>query len=404
MPATDSLTTTVPAAVELGWSMATLYTPPDRFGMDNVDHLRTEHELPANDRITVELKRIGCLLKTLSNNSVSVLDATNRFNVIQGAWTEAGPPTGDNPAEAPRTALHGDLPSLNLTIFQVLACATNQVELAYQVGRSLRDTSSLPKPLADLQPTETQRLLAALAHDRVSTLQQWLETLAPYLPQHTAALVSTSLGRWSELAGAALDKDRPGQLRRGTAEESVKSMKTYLLRQGDVWLQLLTGTQSTDGLLPPEGYVAAGELALQRTARIIRQIVLHYWVALVVLAIALGAVLYFTSTLGTSPGKVWTQIAAVAASLGVTARGIGSTAARLAKEAERPIFGLEEEDVMAWAITALPPVRLTHGGVRALRRAGVTPSVRMKRTALKGDQGLANQNAQALADQPQGAA
>jgi cell wall assembly regulator SMI1 len=79
-------------------------------------------------------------------------------------------------------------------------------------------------------------------------------------------------------------------------------------------------------------------------------------------------------------GKVWTQIAAVASALGVTARGIGTTMAKLSKEAEKPIFGLEKIDAMAWAVTSIPvELKLNNQGVRALRRSGILPSAPLGR-------------------------
>jgi hypothetical protein len=38
-----------------------------------------------------------------------------------------------------------------------------------------------------------------------------------------------------------------------------------LLRQGDAWINLLVGTESTQVLLTPEGLVAAGVHALRRS-------------------------------------------------------------------------------------------------------------------------------------------
>ena len=148
----------------------------------------------------------------------------------------------------------------------------------------------------------------------------------------------------------------------------------HLLRQGDLWLMLMTGAYSTSGLLSPEGYVAAGELALGRSATIIRGVLKHYWAALLVGAIALGAILYLAVTYLGGAAKVWTSIAAIAGSLGITVQAVTSATARLAAEAERPVFAAAEEDVMAWAITTMPPVRLDRRSVRQLRQAGIAPT------------------------------
>jgi hypothetical protein len=382
----DPLATTVPAALELGWAMATSYSPPATFGLTGVDHLLTTHELSEEDRVAVELERITCLLATLTHDGVASLgDASAQAAEIKASWdgpaTVDGKPPPTPPADRVVT-LHAALPGLNLALLEGFSCAGSELELAYQVGRSLRDTAAMPPKTGGGKRSDGEFVLAltsVLGSERISTIRQWLATLATHLPTHAASVVSTSLGRWSEMAGAAIDTRRPGKLKATEPIAFARSMQQYLLRQGDVWLQLLVGTRTAAGLLDPEGYVAAGELALRRTTRIVLRILKHYWVALVMLAAALGFVLYLSTTYLGGAGKVWTNIAAIATSLGVTAKGIGSTTARLAKEAERPVFGLEEEDVMAWTVTALPPARLNGAAIRAVRRAGIAPSHRLLR-------------------------
>jgi hypothetical protein len=78
----------------------------------------------------------------------------------------------------------------------------------------------------------------------------------------------------------------PPARRPGGRTKLAEIMDQYPLRQGDRWLMLLTGAYSTVGLLSAEGYVAAGELALRRSAAIVRRILQRYWAALLVDAIA----------------------------------------------------------------------------------------------------------------------
>lgn len=143
---------------------------------------------------------------------------------------------------------------------------------------------------------------------------------------------------------------------------------------------MLVGAESSQGLLTPEGLVAAGEAALGRTARIVKRIAVHYWFVLLILAVALAAALYFASRDLSGAGKIWTQIAAVAGALGITARGISNTMTRLSEDAEKPIFGAEKIDAMAWAVTTIPDqLKLSMRGVKALRRSGIPPSGPMGR-------------------------
>jgi hypothetical protein len=45
----------------------------------------------------------------------------------------------------------------------------------------------------------------------------------------------------------------------------------------------------------------------------------------------------------------------------------------VAGDAERPIFGAEEVEAMAWSITTLPSVQATRKGVNYLRASGTGP-------------------------------
>jgi hypothetical protein len=224
-----------------------------------------------------------------------------------------------------------------------------------------------------------------LAHGRIAKLQEWLGTLSDALPDKTAAVVAGSLGRWSDFAAMAFGseeaaKPAPSRLKSASDKTPVtSSMRNYLLAQGDVWLMLLTGEQATDGLLTPEGYVAAGEAALHRSGVIIRGVIRHYWAALLLIAAALGVILFLAAANLGGAGKVWTSIAAIACSLGASAQTIASRTSRLASEAGKPVFTMSEEDAMAWAITTLPEANFTFRGVRHLRRAGIQPTATLSR-------------------------
>lgn len=138
-----------------------------------------------------------------------------------------------------------------------------------------------------------------------------------------------------------------------------------------MWRNLLVGAQSSNQALTPEGKVAASEAALSRTARIIRRIVLHYWLALFILAIATAGIIYTSIKYLGGAAKVWTEIVTTAGSLGVTARGLSNGVVRITEAGEAPIYRAEVVDAVAWQVTTLPRVKLNNRGVRALRRAGI---------------------------------
>jgi hypothetical protein len=386
----------VPLAVDIGWTMAVLFStmrepfPQARPTVE--DRLPTEHELAPADRRALEIGRVNTLLNQLAE-------------LLNDSLPQSGVPNVQ--ADCDDKALT----QTNLVILEWLAREGREFGIAYQLGRSLRDTADPPLRPAEPSAGKEQQEFAArvtslktapsggggmpaedraksewaardalvkqLSRARVSTLQDWLSAVMPDLPPDSGAIVSASIGRWGDLVNAIFDPNSPGRLRRfkGRSELDVAGeLTTSLLRQGDAWINLLVGAESSQGLLTPEGDVAAGEAALGRTARIVKRIAAHYWFLLVIMAAALGGVLYFAASGIGGAGRAWTQIGAVASTLGLTYKGIANAALRISKQAEKPIFGLEKIDAMAWAVTTIPAeIKLDFRGTRELRRTGVFP-------------------------------
>jgi hypothetical protein len=370
-PTTVDLDVAVPVVLDVGWTMAVLFGFI-RDNPDQGDQLPTENELSELDRVSVEVARLHSLLTRLAATlpaSDPVLDPS--VSDLEAAWAK---PEG---GLTPKHALQAVLRDRNLAYLRTFAGIDHSLTLAYQVGRSLRDTANPPVRGERTNADILAALEAQLRRARIAKLQEWLATLAPHLSDAPAVVVAASIGRWSDFGYTVFDDNAPGALKgsNASAKEALAPTFThFLLDQGDVWRNLLVGAESTSGLLTPEAYVAAGEAALSRTVRIVKRVILHYWVALVVLAVALAAILYLAARYMGGAAKVWTQIAAIAAALGVTAKGIGTSVAHLSEAAERPIYRKEELDAMAWAITTLPPVKVNNGGVRALRRSGIERS------------------------------
>jgi hypothetical protein len=377
--ASAPLASAVPAALDLGWTMADLAAAvaSDVMIGDLERILPTEHELDRLPRSRLQAVRVSCLSATLD-----------------GLMPAGKEPMPTEEREALRTRLEGDgvdweaaksdLERLHLRFLDTLACAERSLILAYQLGRSLHDTTYLPEqerageldgkafdPEHGQLPKTVAALTQQLGRERVVALQGWLDALAPYFPADTAAVVKTSLGRWSDWSAAALDDKQPGALKRETKDTLANVGTPALLRQGDVWLNLLVGTQSLDVLLTPEARVAAGEAALARSARIIRRVARHYWLAIALLVLAAAGLTAWAGVYLTGAGKVWTQIATIGSALGITAKGIGNRIASLAGAEERPIYRAERIDALAWSITAIPRTTLDSTGTRALRRSGI---------------------------------
>ena len=222
--------------------------PPDR--------LPTEHELSSAGRIGLESGRLKALLTRLKSLLEANSGASIEFPPID--LTNAPKPSRESGQIILETADLVTLQTANLDILKWLACAGREYGVAYQLGRSLRDTANPPphpgaaadqgqpeiktrvaeiiaspqwqaeqdkKRLpAEARPAEAEKQAKAeaarqalrhqLARPRASTLQGWLATLAPYLPANTAAIVSVSIGRWCDLVSTIFDPATPGNLRR----------------------------------------------------------------------------------------------------------------------------------------------------------------------------------------------
>jgi hypothetical protein len=160
------------------------------------------------------------------------------------------------------------------------------------------------------------------------------------------------MGRWSEFAEVVLI----GQA--GRTEDYAESMLSYLEPQVHLWLTLLAGIDTTAGL--------------RGSVKVSRKVLRRYGPVLLVTAAVLGAVLYLTTAYANGVVKVVASIVAVGASLGISAKGIGSVIGTLiSRELKQPIFHQGEEEAMVWAITTLPRVRLSPFAVWRLRRVGV---------------------------------
>lgn len=362
----------VQLALYAGWTMALLYGTIPAVPAGRPAELPTVHELDPPARRKLELTRLRHLLTALLPGFANMGDLDQI-------------PTADG-SENDEQRLSA-LRLLNVAILTALTAEPAQVELAYELGRSLRDTANPPDLPQGAAPREPQGTIAyQLAHERIAKLQEWLAVLSEAFPGQATAVVAGSLGRWSDFATMAFGslgtttRRIRSKLRAGSGRDRIEAeMRSYLLAQGDVWLMLLTGEETTPGLLTPEGYVAAGEAALHRSGVIVRSVIRHYWAALLLVAAALGGILYLAVTYLGGAGKVWTSIAAIACSLGVSAQTVAAKTSRLASEAGKPVLTMSEEDVMAWAITSLPPASFTFRGVRDLRKAGIAPTASLTR-------------------------
>jgi hypothetical protein len=335
--------TSIQLALHIGWTMAVLRRPDPQPPPAQGPRLPSVDELDPDSRRELEVGRLSHLLK---------LDT---FLPSDCSAAVAGLLRAVNEEE-----FQARLLQLNFTMLLGLAAFRPEMTQAYELGRSLRDTANPPSAVVS-EPGDLDQAMAAvrlqLSDVRVAQLQSGLAALAAQLPAHAARIVSLSIGRWNALASSLRRLD----------PEVARSVYDYLLRQGDIWLTLLIGSRPAIGLLTPEGYAAAREAALRRTGGIARRLLRRYWMAALAAAAIAGGLLYLALASLRGMAEVWTSIAVVGGTVGVSLLAVTSAVTRISANAGRYVLGLEAEQAMAWTITTLPPVALTSSGVRQLR-------------------------------------
>jgi hypothetical protein len=299
--------------------------------------LLTMQELPQAERKNLELVRLSHLLHALH------LDV--KPESLLAELSGGGEKTDD-------AGFMAGVSQLNGRILAVMAMGRPEIEVAYQLGQNLWKTG-YPRTDISLE----QALAEALSRARITSIRESLATLSAHFPPHATAVVAASMGRWSEFAGVVLHES-------GDDKSNIAStVREYLARQANIWLLLLTGTDTTAGL--------------RRSVAVSRQVFRRYGLLLLCTAAILGAILYLTVTYTSGITKVVTPIVAVGASIGISAKSVGSVIGTLvSRELKQPIFHQGEEEAMVGAITTLPPVALSRMKVWKLRRRGVEATTR----------------------------
>lgn len=354
-------------AVQLGWTISVLHGDIRDSTANEPGPLPTLHELSADERRQLELGRLAHLLTFLKNfpecasanlsDDISLLKGVNDISDFKST-----------------------LKRFNLQILKSLALTSPGIELAYELGRSIRDTVNPPSA----EDVLADELAKRLARERVAKIQDWLAALSVRFPAHAASIVSTSLGTWSDLSELTIAESASSlrRVRGGMAAAKnayAKTMREPLLEQGDLWLTLLAGALPTTGLLSPEGYLAAGEEALRHSVQILRTAIWKYRIAVAIVVILTAGILYLAYNNLVGAAKVWTSIATIAGFLGLSAKSASSWLGNASARAGVPLFNLAQEDAMARAITTIPEPPLKLLATRQLQRSGVAPRAAISR-------------------------
>jgi hypothetical protein len=194
---------------------------------------------------------------------------------------------------------------------------------------------------------DSDSLIKDFRFHRVVGLCQSLEDLRSWFPRHSALAVASSLRRWRDWISAnettlrdeSVDRDR--------------RVREVLLRQGDLWKDLLTGEQSATDMLRSEEYVDAALGLAAESQALLGRLVRRYAVTLTIAAIALLAALALAIA-ATGPAEAVAAAVTAATALGVTWKGIGASIRHLAGRLREPLWQRQLDSAVATAIDQLP--------------------------------------------------
>jgi hypothetical protein len=333
------------SAFSAGWMIALLYGRVPRLPASDQANLPTVNELGRSHRAGLILGQLDRLLRG------PLAEATEAPPGDDTILTADLKPVDrlDDPKP-----LQERIQSFHITLLTRLTVFDRRLGEAYSLGRSLCDTC--------WQPHSLQEFRSQFGKYRLANLQAWMTDLSSCLPECSAAGVSQSLSHWTAWldANPNLDWDTYGPVVQRAARG-----------QGEQWRSLLSGEKDPKSLLTPEGYVAAGEAALARASRIVRKVVVHFWLPILIIGLVTAGALFIALRYTAGATKFWGSIVSLAAGAGVTGKSVQSTAKQLADDARQPLLNLAESDAIGWAATTLPGIDMSRQQKAKLRKNGV---------------------------------
>jgi hypothetical protein len=157
-----------------------------------------------------------------------------------------------------------------------------------------------------------------------------------------------SLVRWSEWAAKPSLDGRAIDWQRDRA-----AVGQALYRQGQRWRALLSGEKAGVDMLKTKDYLAATREMLSRAGGLFWGVVKHLWFVLPIAAALIAGAVVLLITSDTASSNI-AAIGALAAAIGLTWQGVGTTVWRAAQRLERPLWGAALNVAIFEAITQLP--------------------------------------------------
>lgn len=344
----------VAAAFALGWQVATVYRDPHRRkpkqgglpadlpGVGSLSH--SERTSLAIDQIDAGLARLGPRIEAVGLTKPTTEGLRKAF--------ESG--SEDRP-----TDIREPLLALHVEVLATLTAADFRLGKAYGLGRALADTTRVG---------DAASLAKAFGHWRIRDLRARLSELDSALPRYSSEAARRSMSAWerwvNDAGGKNINWERDG-----------REINICLRKQGRDWRALLSGEKGGTDTLAPNHYLEAAAELLGRVRTLAGQVVRRFGGIL----IAIGLVIIALVAVLVSSDRAATEIAAlggIAASLGITWKGIGSAVGRAADRVQEPLWGAALTTAIAAAITDLPTIKPSPASEEYLPPAETKPAHR----------------------------
>jgi hypothetical protein len=241
------------------------------------------------------------------------------------------------------------LRDLHLRILDDLAGEQRQLS-AYQLGLALSDQCWMTGSGGP------EVFIGAFGRSQVAGLQALLDRSGAALPPGAAAIVGRSLENWQDWIDV-----NAGKLRQQPAAGDPEGgpVPRALRVQGTAWHCVLTGDPgaSAEPVLRAWAHAAAG---VARAARLVAfTIVRRFWPFAVVLAAALGLLLYLVIANLRGAGQAWASLGTIIAFVSGGGFTLGTGVARTFGGMAAQAWRAAELEARAWSVTWLPSLPQT---------------------------------------------
>lgn len=325
------------AAFGAGWLMAQLYGPIIDGSGGTV-----EGQLPSVSGLRLG-ERVDLCIRELETALATAAAGISYHKALDAARAARRSRTWHQPFKDALAKLH-QLLLIELTV------RDPHLGRAYGLGRSLSDTAWLPTDLMSLQRQFNPY--------RVTELDGWLSDLSALLGLDAVTAVRGSLHTWSAWAAAPFI----GRRRLDWARDGL-SVELALRRQGAAWHDLLSGERDPAAVLSADAYIQAADIAVHRVGFLARQVLVHFWYAVLLLLAVVGGLVYLAVTYAAGAAKFWSAFVAAAGGFAALVQGVRRNLSNLAQRAEAPLWQVERDDALHAGATRLP-AGATAGRVR----------------------------------------